>query len=71
MNKRERYFQKISGFKQRFRELSSDIIRNRLLYGSLTKEAQIAYQEIFEERGDELYRSEESKQALTNEKARR
>jgi hypothetical protein len=67
MNKRERYFQKILEFKRRFRELSSDIIRDRLLYGSLTKEAQIAYQEVLEERGDELYRSEEPKQASSNE----
>ena len=68
MNKRERYFQKILEFKRRFRELSSDIIRDRLLYGSLTKEAQIAYQEVVEERGDELYRPEEPKQVSFNEK---
>jgi len=68
MNKRERYFQKILEFKRRFRELSSDIIRDRLLYGSLTKEAQIAYQEVLEERGDELYRSEEPKLVSFNEK---
>jgi hypothetical protein len=67
MNKREQYFQKISGFKRRFRELSSDIIHDRLLYGSLTKEAQIAYREVLEERGDELYRPEEPKQLVTNE----
>ena len=68
MNKRERYFQKILEFKRRFRELSSDIIRDRLLYGSLTKEAQIAYQKVLEERGDELYRSEEPKLVSFNEK---
>lgn len=70
MNKRERYFQKISEFKQRFRQLSSDTIRERLLYGSLTKEAQIAYQEVLEERGDDLYRPEEHQHVLTDKKTK-
>ena len=58
MNKRQRNFQKISEYKQRFQKLSSETIRYRLGIGSLVKEAQIAYQEILEERGEQLYLAE-------------
>ena len=62
MNKRERYFQKISEFKQRFRRLSSETIRYRIGTGSLVKEAEIAYREILEERGEPISMLENIKQ---------
>ena len=42
MNKHERYYRKIEEFKQRFRKLSSKTIRDRLRFGFLINDAQIA-----------------------------
>ena len=58
MNKRQRNFQKILEYKQRFQKLPSETIRYRLGIGSLVKEAEIAYREILEERGEKVYLTE-------------
>jgi len=54
MKKRDRYFQRIEEYKERFQELPTEIIRKRLSFGNLYKEASIAYREVLEERGEKL-----------------
>jgi hypothetical protein len=52
VGKRERRFQKVAEYKERFRDLSTEMIRYRLNeFGSaLDKEAAIALRELLEER---------------------
>jgi len=52
VGKRERHFQKVAEYKERFRRLSTQTIRRRLNdFGStLYKEAAIALRELLEER---------------------
>ena len=59
-NKHGRYFQKILEYKERFRRLATETIRNRLGIGSLVKEAEVAYREVLEERGKPAYSAWES-----------
>lgn len=50
MSKRARHFQEIAVFRQRFRNLSTEKLRERLHSGVLLKEAAIAIREILEKR---------------------
>ena len=50
MGKRERHFERIAEFKDRFRPLSTETIRRRLNVGMLQKEAAVALRELLEER---------------------
>ncbi|MEO6807765.1 MAG: hypothetical protein ABI353_01450 [Isosphaeraceae bacterium] len=52
MGKRERHFEKVAEYKQRFRRLSTDTIRYRITNfdATLYKEAAIALRELLEER---------------------
>ena len=52
MNKRAQKYKHIEERKNKYRKLSSEEIKKRLSFGMLIKEAQIAYREILEERGD-------------------
>ena len=52
MTKKSRKYKQIESRKEQYRQLSSDEIKKRLSFGSLIKEAQIAYREILEERRD-------------------
>jgi hypothetical protein len=51
MGKRERHFERIEAFKEKFRRLPTETILGRLNGGMLRKEGAIAYREILEERG--------------------
>ncbi len=55
MGKRERHFERVTEYKERFRRLSTELIRYRLTnFGTaLYKEAAIALRELLEERGAE------------------
>ncbi len=55
MGKRHRHFEKVAEYKERFRQLSTEMIRTRLNnFGtSLYKEAAIALRELLEERSQE------------------
>jgi hypothetical protein len=48
--KRAQYFDRVREYKDRFADLSSDLLRTRLAQGSLYKEAAVAIREILEER---------------------
>jgi len=50
VGKRDRSFERVSEFKERFRSLPTDVIRARLDTGMLQKEAAIALRELLEER---------------------
>jgi len=52
MSKQKQYFQKITDYKERFREMTTEELRQRLQsHGiSLYKEAAIALRELLEER---------------------
>ena len=52
MTKKSKKYEQIEAYKEKYRQLSSDEIKKRLSFGSLIKEAQIAYREILEERRD-------------------
>jgi hypothetical protein len=49
-SKRAKYFERVKEYKERFTHLPSDVLRSRLAYGSLYKEAAVAIREILEER---------------------
>jgi hypothetical protein len=55
MNKHQQNYLRIEKFKERFRKLSSEAIRHRLAGVSLVKEAEIAYREVLEERGEQIH----------------
>lgn len=48
--KRQRHFQKVEEYKERFRKESSEVLRKRTTMVPLIKEAAIAIREILEER---------------------
>lgn len=50
MGKRKWHFERIAEFKERFRDLSTEQIQQRLNTGMLQKEAAIALRELLEER---------------------
>ena len=50
MSKQADYFARINQYKERFRYLSTEAIRERLTYSALYKEAAIALREVLEER---------------------
>lgn len=50
MPKRERHFDRVAEFKQRFSTLSTDELRSRLNFGALAKEAAIALRELLQAR---------------------
>ena len=50
MSKQEHYFRKIAEYKERFRNLSIEMLKGRLSSGFLYKEAAIAIRELIEER---------------------
>ena len=52
MSKRSKKYKQIEERKEQYRKLSSEDIKKRLSFGILIKEAQIAYREMLEERGD-------------------
>ncbi len=54
MGKRERRFERIAEFRERFRKLLTDTIRRRLNTGLLQPEAAIALREVLEEREQDL-----------------
>ena len=54
MSKRQQYFERIAEFKQRFENLPTDILKERITTGSLQKEAAIAIRELLEERKENL-----------------
>lgn len=64
MKKRERYFQKVEEYKERFRHLSTEKILHNISLGPTIKEALVAYREVLAERGidiNELPKSPASK----------
>ena len=63
MNKHEKFYNRIEGFKQRFQKLPSETIRDRLRFGFLVKEAAIAYREVLEERGEPNFDYENNPQS--------
>ena len=50
LSKRERHFERVAEFKDRFRPLPTETIRRRLNIGILQTEAAIALRELLEER---------------------
>ena len=52
LTKRAKHFASIEESKDRFRHLSTEEIRKRLNFGSLTKTGAIAYREVLAERDE-------------------
>lgn len=50
MSKRDRYFEKVNEFKERFRHLTAAQLEQKLAFGALVKEAAVAARELLEER---------------------
>lgn len=67
MNKREKHFQKIEEYRERYRELSLELLKRRYMHlNHMYKEARIAMREVIEEKEREI-QSEvpEEKDSLT------
>ncbi len=60
MGKRMWHFERVAEFKQRFRGIPSQTLRDRLNGGMLEKEAAIALRELLDERERELQASRTS-----------
>jgi hypothetical protein len=50
MTKRDKNFARIAEIKQRLRNLPTEVLKERLLTGYLTKEGAIAHRELIDER---------------------
>jgi len=50
MGKRDRHFERIEEYKERFRNYPIEKLEERLALGNLFKEAAIAYRELIEEK---------------------
>jgi hypothetical protein len=61
MSKQEQYFRKVAEYKERFRKLSTEILRGRLGSNFLYKEAAIAIRELIEEREQQLLEESSAK----------
>jgi hypothetical protein len=52
VTKRDRHFAQVELFKQRFTEVPTEVLKERLAAGILVKEAAIAAREVIEERSE-------------------